>query len=139
MASQHLMLHLFEHFSWMDEQLQTRIREKGWPDISRPQSMVLLNIAAGTSRPAAIARRLGVSRQAVHTTIRQLIAKGIVELAADPDDQRHRQLVLTDKGQRMRRDAQAIVNSVTGAVRARLGARVFEQMMAGLEADWSVG
>lgn len=138
MATRHLMLHLFEHFSWMDEQLQMRIRQKGWPDISRPQSMVMLNIAAGIRRPAEIARRLGVSRQAVHTTIRQLATKGIVELTADPDDQRHRQLVLTEKGQQMRRDAQAIVNFLTDAVQAQLGQPLFEQMMAGLEAGWSV-
>ena len=137
MTSHHLMLYLFEHFVWMDEQLQTQVRAKGWPDISRSQSMVLLNISAGTVRPSDIARKLGISRQAVHTTIRQLSNKDIVRLERDGSDGRHRRLVLTETGQRMRHDAQAAVESVTRAVEQRLGKQHFADMMAGLAADWT--
>lgn len=137
MSANHLMLYLFEHFAWLDEQLQQGIRARGWPDISRSQSMVLLNVAAGTVRPADIARKLGVSRQAVHTTIRQLHGKGIACLETDPVDQRHSRLILTERGQQMRRDAQTIIQGLVQDVNRRIGSDIFAGMMTGLRADWT--
>ena len=65
----HLLLSLLQGFYWFDEGLQNYLQARGWPVVSRPQSMVMANIVLGVRRPSDIARRLGVSRQAIHATM----------------------------------------------------------------------
>ena len=137
MHARELMLHLFQQFVWLDEQLQARIHARGWPDVSRSQSMILLNVAAGVVRPADIARRMGVSRQAIHTTIAQLVEMDVVRLVADPRDGRHKRLELTDTGGRMRDDAQAAMDAITAGVADSVGRDAFTTMLAALATRWS--
>ncbi|OWK31016.1 MarR family winged helix-turn-helix transcriptional regulator [Sphingomonas dokdonensis] len=136
MKSIELMMHLFQRFCWLDERLQARLHGHGWPDVSRAQSMVMINIVSGVTRPSEIARRLGISRQAIHTTVQQMIDKGIVTLAPDADDARHKQLRLTDFGERMRGDAQAVMGDLTDQIAGTIGEQRFEALLETLATDW---
>lgn len=131
-----LIIHLFQRFVWLDEGLQARLHERGWPDVSRSQSMVMINIVTGVTRPSDIARRLGVSRQAVHMTIAQMAEKGIVTFAEDPDDARRKRVVLTAFGEQMRADAQAAMAGLTESVAARIGRDRFAALLEALATDW---
>ena len=136
MHSADLIIHLFQRFVWLDEGLQTRLHERGWPDVSRAQSMVMINVVTGATRPSDIARRLGVSRQAVHMTIAQMADKGIVTFAADPDDARHKRVALTPFGEQMRADAQAAMAGLTESIAARIGPDRFAALVETLATDW---
>lgn len=136
MRSVELIIHLFQRFCWLDEGLQARIHDKGWPDISRAQSMVMVNIVTGVTRPSDIARALGVSRQAIHSTIAQMIAKGVVTLEDDIDDARHKRLSLTAFGDRMRGDAQAAMAELVAQITERVGQERFDMLLETLAADW---
>lgn len=136
MRTNQLIIALFQRFCWLDEGLQARLHEGGWPDVSRPQSMVMTNIVSGIVRPSDIARNLGVSRQAIHSTINQMVGLGIVKLDPDPDDRRHMIVSLTDTGARMRKDAQAAMDELSDQLSTRLGRDRFDALLATLEADW---
>lgn len=136
MRSADLIIQLFQRFCWLDEGLQKRLHDHGWPDVSRAQSMIMINIVTGVTRPSDIARRLGISRQAIHTTIAQMIEKGIVTLDGDPADSRHKRLVLTEFGGQMRNDAQASMAALTDQVAARVGRAEFDALLDVLAADW---
>ncbi|MGH6780885.1 MAG: MarR family winged helix-turn-helix transcriptional regulator [Sphingomonadaceae bacterium] len=136
MRTNQLIIALFQRFCWLDEGLQGRLHDRGWPDVSRPQSMVMTNIVSGIVRPSDIARNLGVSRQAIHRTINQMVNLGIVKLDPDPDDRRHMIVSLTDTGARMRQDAQRAMDALTGQLADRLGKDRFDALLATLEADW---
>src|SRR3546814_20229596 len=105
MPTNQLISALCQRFCWLDEGLQARLHDRGWPDISRPQSMVMTNIVSGIVRPSDIARNLGVSRQAIHNTINQMVKLGMVELAPDPADQRHMIVSFTETGDQLRKNA----------------------------------
>ena len=47
-----------------------------------------------------IARRMGLTRQSVHTTVRRLLADGLVELSPNTDHRRSQLVRLTDLGER---------------------------------------
>lgn len=98
--------------------------------------MVMTNIVSGVVRPSDIARNLGVSRQAIHSTINQMVGLGIVQLEVDPDDRRHMIVSLTDLGARMRKDAQRSMDALTAQIADRLGQDKFDALLAALEADW---
>jgi DNA-binding MarR family transcriptional regulator len=135
-APSHLILELLTAFYWFDEGLQNHLRARGWPEVTRPQSMLMCNLAQGLTRPSDIARRLGVSRQAVHTTLAQMTAKGILALADDPQDRRVKVVQLTPMGEGMKRDAQAAMEVMVAELQRRIGARRLSQLRAGLLADW---
>src|SRR3546814_5374840 len=98
--------------------------------------MVMTNIVSGIVRPSDIARNLGVSRQAIHSTINQMVKLGIVRLDVDPDDRRHMIVSLTDLGGRMRKDAQRSMDALTAQIADRLGQDRFDALLAALEAEW---
>lgn len=136
MRTNQLIIALFQRFCWLDEGLQARLHDHGWPDVNRPQSMVMTNIVSGVVRPSDIARNLGVSRQAIHSTINQMVGLGIVQLEVDPDDRRHMIVSLTDLGARMRKDAQRSMDALTAQIAERLGQDRFDALLDALEADW---
>lgn len=136
MRTNQLIIALFQRFCWLDEGLQARLHARGWPDVSRSQSMVMTNIVSGIVRPSDIARNLGVSRQAIHKTITQMAALGIVDMAPDPKDRRHMIVSLTETGARMRRDAQRAMDALTAQLAERLGQDRFDALLETLEADW---
>src|SRR3546814_8022879 len=96
----------------------------------------MTNIVSGIVRPSDIASNLGVSRQAVHSTINQMVKLGIVRLDVDPDDRRHMIVSLTELGARMRQDAQRSMDALTAQIADRLGQDRFDALLAALEADW---
>lgn len=136
MQTHQLIIALFQRFCWLDEGLQARLHAAGWPDVSRAQSMVMTNIVTGVVRPSDIARNLGFSRQAIHTTIGQMVQLGMVRLDDDPDDRRHKIVALTPAGEQMRHDAQVAMDALGAQLAARLGRRRFDALLAALEADW---
>ena len=136
MRTNQLIIALFQRFCWLDEGLQARLHDHGWPDVNRPQSMIMTNIVSGVVRPSDIARNLGVSRQAIHSTINQMVKLGMVRLDVDPDDRRHMIVSLTDLGARMRKDAQRSMDALTAQIADRLGQDRFDALLAALDADW---
>ena len=87
-----------------------------------------------------IARRMGLTRQSVHTTVGHLLADGMVELAANADHRRSQVVCLTERGragyQAVDQKQAAWVNRLAaGLTRAELdtAARVLGELCARLE------
>jgi DNA-binding MarR family transcriptional regulator len=127
---------LFFGFSWFDDGLQAYLKRHGWPRATRAQSIVMLYVLSGVTKPVELARRLGVSRQAVHVTIGQMIDKGLLELEDDPEDGRSKRIVIAPDGQRMRALAQQAVLQMCAALEERIGADNLAAMRRALAADW---
>lgn len=132
----HLLLSLLQGFYWCDESLQNYLRARGWPSITRPQSMVMANIALGVRGPSDIARRLGVSRQAIHATINQMAELGVVELADDPTNRRVKIVALTAQGEAMRADAQKAMVLMGEALFDRFGKQPVLKAAHLIGEDW---
>ena len=135
-SAEHLIVPIWQAFVWMDEGLQNYLRRCGWPEVTRPQSMVMTNVVAGVRRPSDIARNLGVSRQAVHVTIRQMIDLGLLELVDDSNDGRSKVVGIGATGGLMRQNAQEAMRLMTLELRRRLGDAAVDHLKAALGADW---
>jgi DNA-binding MarR family transcriptional regulator len=132
----HLLLSLLQGFYWFDEGLQNYLRARGWPAVTRPQSMVMANIVLGVRRPSDIARRLGVSRQAIHATINQMIGLGMLELVDDPANRRVKVVALTPTGETMRVDAQHAMVILADELGERIGKAPLLKAAHLLHGDW---
>lgn len=135
-AAESLILPLLQGFFWFDDGLQAHLQARGWTEVTRPESMVMTNVVVGVQKPSEIARNLGVSRQSVHATINQMVAKGILELAADPEDGRAKIVVLSEVGLRMRQDANQAMAHMVEQLRQRIGARNVDNLVKAFSAEW---
>lgn len=128
MESSLLILDLMRAFYWFDEQLRARLAERGWPGITRSQSLVLANVANGVTRPSRIAEHLGVTRQAMSQLLGEMAARGLVDLVPDPDDARAQRVASAAAGVTIREAARAILRDLEQELEQRVGPKV----MAGL-------
>ncbi len=123
-------------FYWVDEGLQRNLRQRGGPAVTHAQSMIILTIGEGISRPSAIADRLGVSRQAVHQGLQQLVQIGIIELIPDPNDGRAKIAVLSSTGEPIFSKGRSILRELEQELGRRIGSRALKQLRNALELDW---
>lgn len=105
-------------------------------DLARAHVLVFSHLDPGGTRPAEIARRAGISRQAVGQSVAQMREQGLVKLAPDPTNRRARLVQPTAKGKR------AIERTGTGASAAertlsrRIGASRVKALREALETNW---
>lgn len=135
--SDYLMRGLLHAFYWFDESLQNHLRASGKPFLSRSQSMTMVNISDGITRPSDLARNLGISRQAVQQFLAEMEKQGLVHLAPDPDDARARIVRFSSRGRDIGEVAQKSIAAIERELKGRLGAELFSQLkQALLESDW---
>lgn len=80
------------------ERMYTRVREAGYDDLPPSHVLLFRYPTIADMRPSQLAEQLGMSKQGVNDLLRQLEAKGYVELRPDPADGRARLITLTDRG-----------------------------------------
>jgi DNA-binding MarR family transcriptional regulator len=104
--------------------------------LARSHALVFSHLDSEGTRPAEIARRAGISRQAVGQTVAQMREQGLVKLAADPTNRRARLVQPTAKGRK------ALERSGSGSAAAekvlsrRIGAARVKSLRDALEQDW---
>lgn len=128
---------LLQGFRWFDASLLKSLKARGWPEQTRPQSMLFANldIESGT-RSSELARRIGVSRQAVHQTVRELEALNLVQLAPDPSNQSAKLVQLTDRGLKIVEDAIRVFTDIEKQLGDRIGEDNIVLLRQVLEEDW---
>lgn len=131
-----LMRQLFDAFSWFDESLQQSMQVAGVPALSRSQSMVMVYLGEGIRRPSALARKMRVTRQAMHKTIADLQEKGYVQLVTDPDELRAKIVQLSPTGLQHHRKAIACLTALEKELDARLGRQTVTGLVKALRTDW---
>jgi len=136
MQSPYLMMYLLRAVYWFDEALQASLKEAGIPNVSRAQSMLIANIAAGEQRATRLARNLGVTRQAVSLMLNELEARGIVELVPDPDDGRAQIVCIAEQGNETRRAAAKAFQYLELKLVERIGLLAYHGLRDAIRLDW---
>lgn len=127
---------LFEGQRWIDQSLLRQMAEAGWPELTRAQSLVFGQIQAGCQRSSHIANRLGVSRQAAHRTVLELVDAGYLSFELDLENRSAKKIVLTELGQEIVTDAHRIFQTIEAQLINKLGSEAVYAMRTVLEMDW---
>jgi DNA-binding MarR family transcriptional regulator len=127
---------LLRAFRWFDEGLVRALHAAGWPELTRAHSLVFAHLDPGGTRTAELARRAGISRQAVHQTVQELQRLDLVTLVPDPTNRSAKLVVPTDRGQASIRVAKATLAELEGELAQRLGQDQIQALRQALEADW---
>jgi len=127
---------LLRGYRWFEDGLLSRLAEAGWPQITRAHSLVFAHLDQAGTRPSELARRIGISRQAVNQTLGELVELGLVELVPDPASRRSKLVVLTPVGNATLGSAHAVFSELEDALADRIGRASVNELRRVLEADW---
>jgi DNA-binding MarR family transcriptional regulator len=110
------------------------LEERGWPDLRASQASLLLNVdrRAGT-RLTELARRAGVTKQAMMVVVDELEVRGLVRRTPDPDDGRAKVVRLTARGRTLVAECRRAVAAVEARTRRTLGGRRYEGLREALD------
>ena len=120
----------------MDASFVELLADQGWRQIPKSHSLVFPHLLEGGIRPSEIARRAGVSRQAIHQVLRDLRRKGLVEVTPDPTHRRAKLVFLTALGRRFDEAVEEAASRMEEELADRIGRKTVGSLRAALEAEW---
>ncbi|MFK8849763.1 MarR family winged helix-turn-helix transcriptional regulator [Streptomyces sp. Ac-502] len=108
----------------------------GGPPVTSTQVQLFAVLDAEGTTVAALARRMGVTRQTAHQAVHGLVAAGLLEQVADPASARQRLIRRTPAGERAHHQAERLLQDLERQLAARIGHDTVKALRAALEAPW---
>lgn len=122
--------------NWMTQSLINLMAKQGHGQITAAHLQFMNYLDCGDTHPAAIARRIGVSRQAIYRSTRELQNFGVLEMLPDPENGNQKIIHMTEYGNRVALDARQALDDIELELSQRLGAEDFAQLKTLLGANW---
>jgi DNA-binding MarR family transcriptional regulator len=127
---------LLERFRWFDQALLSSLHERLGVELTSAQSLLFASLPFDGARQSDLARRLGVSRQAVNELVRGLEQQGLVEVVPDPESGRSKLVRPTRRGRESIEVALQTFAGLEDELRSRIGDRSVDQLRRALAAEW---
>ena len=135
--TQNLKQLLIARSDWFAGEIMKAVKRGEHASITPAQSRLLAHMAGKPASMAELARRLAISRQAVHKTVGELVRQGILAVQDDPSRRNAKRVVYTDKGRQVNRAGARIIEQIEERIAARIGRDRLEQLRALLDTDWN--
>ena len=123
-------------FRWFDHSLRTSLAAAGWPQLSLAQSLIFAYLDGDGTRPSELARRMGVTRQAIHQSVGGLVEMGLLRYEPDPTHGQAKLIKLTDQGRDNVAAAVAAFAAIEADLADRVGRTAIIDLRRALEAEW---
>lgn len=121
---------------WVNLGVVQRMHEGGNAGLSVAQLAFLCNLDCGSTHAAAVARRMGVTRQAVYRQTRELQSLGILSLEDDPERGNQKVIRVTPRGNAVIETARTCVAEVEAELADRIGTAAYDRLVKVLRQDW---
>ena len=128
---------LLTRSDWFAREIMKGVRgssEYGF--ITPAHSRLLAHMGGKPTSMSELARRLAISRQAVHKSVTELARRGILEVQDDPERRNSKRVVYTDKGREVNRAGAAIIEAIEARIAARIGTQGLTQLKTLLAQEW---
>jgi DNA-binding MarR family transcriptional regulator len=108
----------------LDERAVARVNREGGPQprLRPAHTRLLPHIDVEGTRITELARRLGITKQAVGQLVDDLVQQGVLELAPDPEDKRARRVRFTPKGMAAIAHGLGVLQQIEAELSRRIGA-----------------
>jgi DNA-binding MarR family transcriptional regulator len=132
---------LFRCARLLNERALERVAEKRGVRVRASHTSLFPHIELAGTRQTELARKLGVSKQAVHELVSELESMGVVQRSADPDDRRATLVRFTPRGRKALLDGLSIAKDLEAEMASAIGASNVTALHAALLRldDWLSG
>jgi DNA-binding MarR family transcriptional regulator len=127
---------LLARSDWFAREILSGVKRSEYAFLTAAQSRLLATMAGKPTSMAELARRLAISRQAVHKTAAELARRGILEIRDDPDRRNAKRIVYTERGRQVNRAGAAIIERLEDRIASRIGPSRLADLKALLAEDW---
>ena len=121
---------------WLKKKLLAALEAGDHQGLSHSDILMLANLNCGRTYPSEVARRIGVSRQAVYKMLKNLEEKETISLELDTERRNSKVIVITPKGEKLIGEAVGILKDIEDELRILLPAGSVDQLRTILEQDW---
>ncbi|MEQ8801686.1 MAG: MarR family winged helix-turn-helix transcriptional regulator [Haliea sp.] len=121
---------------WLSSSLLHLMRARGHKDLTGAHLAFFAFLECGLTHASDVARRMGISRQAVYKVTRDLERIGVLRLEEDPTDRRQKLILMTARGDRVALDARASLAEIEARIEERIGPVRLDQLRGALARDW---
>ncbi|HIE88105.1 MAG: MarR family winged helix-turn-helix transcriptional regulator [bacterium] len=127
---------LVKAIDWYDVSLQSILAGRGIQSFNRTQSVMLIHIAEGITKPSEIARDMGATRQNIHAMAKPLIDAHIIKVVPDPDDGRSKQYAFCEDSLELRDMVLQLLKYLDRKLGERIGKDDLKDLKRVLSVDW---
>jgi DNA-binding MarR family transcriptional regulator len=123
-----------ERFETLYRRIWGALNRPDDPELSQHERQVLHHVRPGAGVPLTwLAGHLGLPKSTTSVLVKSLAARGFVERARDPDDERRLAIRLTDKGRRTVEHDTVLRPDALADAMARLDPKTRKALLDGLE------
>lgn len=112
----------------LDERITALRQGTGYESVRASDIRVFVHAADGSGSFSEIARRLGISRQAVHMSAQRLKERGVIDTQVMNNSRRDMRIVLTDQGRRAMAMANEQIFNLESEISEVIGAEGLETL-----------
>lgn len=133
--SKPLGLLLIDANIWMSRFIQNAMHARGYT-LNPAEFAFLANLDCGETHASSVARRMGISRQAVYRITRELSARHLLGLVDDPEKGNQKIIAMTDAGKDFVMIARACLAEAEAEIAGKIGAENLNALQSALSAPW---
>ena len=127
---------LLARSDWMEQRVMALAERNGYPHVTTAMNRLFAHLGGKPLGLSELARRLSVSRQAVHKLAQEAEQLGLVEFVPSEEDGRVKLLRFTQKGWRMSEKAAASFAEIEQELGRHIGAQELESLKRILALPW---
>lgn len=120
---------LFKCARLFDEQALARVRDRTGIGLRRAHTALFAHIDLEGTRLTELARRVGVSKQAVAPLVEEMVEMGVLERIADPEDARAKRICFAEhRGRSGLLEGLAVLAEIEAELGVAIGKRKLAQL-----------
>lgn len=127
---------LLRRVNWFEERVLEKAREHGYRMVTPAMARLFGHMGGKPAGLSELARRMGISRQAVHRLASEAIQLGLIEAVPAPQDARVVRLQFTQAGWTMSAQAAQDFDAIEAVLENRIGARNVAHLKRLLALAW---
>lgn len=121
---------------WFAQEIMTAVRDSEFRYITPAQSRLLALMGGKPMSLSELARRLAISRQAVHKTVAELKRRGVLDVQDDPERGNSKLVFYTARGRELNRGGARIIEQIEARIAGQIGVDRLHELKRLLAADW---
>lgn len=123
-------------YEWMEARVYAGADKAGYGFLTPAMMRMFGQMGSSPVSISELARRLSVSRQAVHKMVNEAASHGLVEVLDNPDDGRVKLVVYSNRGREMAAAARAELEAIEAELAEKLREKDLQELKRILAKAW---